>query len=346
MQSENLLFSQYKLYDVKEATKAHMVEEIDSYSANQLLNTSLEDLATYFAGKFEIMPVNILEDQIHVDQQETKIDVSQDSSRLILERDQPFYIAGIKIPLYVPFEGNPDVFTYRPSTYDYNPPRGCVRGNVLELPIYRTDHDVEAAKSELNRLLASVNDYLGWARNELIHFNTGLKDLAQLKIEERRQKLLKDQGLLANLGFPLRKRADMASTYVVPEVRRKVAPQPPLASTKSYNPEPILEMAEYENILSIIQKTAIMLERSPQAFQGMDEENLRDQFLVPLNSHYEGQTTGETFNFSGKTDILIRDGDRSIFIAECKIWRGQKSLSGAIDQLLEYATWCDTKLAI
>jgi hypothetical protein len=78
----------------------------------------------------------------------------------------------------------------------------------------------------------------------------------------------------------------------------------------------------------------------------MEEENLRDQFLVPLNSHYEGQATGETFNSAGKTDILIRDGDRCVFIAECKIWRGQKSLSDAIDQLLGYATWRDTKTAI
>lgn len=346
MYGVNLLFTQCKLHDVKEATKANMLKEIDSYPANQLLNTSMEDLATFFAGKFEIVPVNILDGQIYVDQQETKIDVSKDSSRLIIERDQPFYIAGTQITLYVPFEGNPDIFAYSPSTYDYNPPRGYVRGNVLELPIYRTDHDVEAAKNELNRILASVKNYLGWARNELIHFNTDLKGLAQRKIEERRQRLLKDQGLVVNLGFPLRKRADMTSTYIAPEVRRKVVPQPPPASTKAYIPEPILEMAEYENILSIIQKTATMLERSPQAFQGMDEENLRDQFLVPLNSHYEGQATGETFNFNGKTDILIRGGDRSIFIAECKIWRGQKSLSGAIDQILDYATWRDTKLAI
>lgn len=48
----------------------------------------------------------------------------------------------------------------------------------------------------------------------------------------------------------------------------------------------------------------------------------------------------------GKSDILIRDGDRSVFVAECKIWRGSKSLSNAIDQLLGYATWRDTKTAI
>ena len=89
-----------------------------------------------------------------------------------------------------------------------------------------------------------------------------------------------------------------------------------------------------------------MLERSPQTFKDMEEEQLRDQFLVPLNSHYEGQSTGETFNSCGKTDILIRVNDKSIFIAECKIWRGPKFLSNALDQLLGYTTWRDTKTAL
>jgi len=44
-----------------------------------------------------------------------------------------------------------------------------------------------------------------------------------------------------------------------------------------------------------------VLERSPKAFAHMEEEHLRDQFLVQLNGHYEGQATGETFNAEGKT---------------------------------------------
>lgn len=233
-----------------------------------------------------------------------------------------------------------------PSTFTYNPPRGRIQGNTLELAISRTDHNAEAVKGELDRLLGSVREYLGWATRDLTPFNASLKDVARRHIETRRLKLLKDQGLVASLGFPLRERPNAPTTYIAPEVRRKAIPKPPPASTKAYVPEPTLEMVEYENILSIIQKSATMLERSPQAFRGMNEENLRDQFLVPLNSHYEGQATGETFNFSGKSDILIRDGDRSVFVAECKIWRGPKLLSNAIDQLLGYATWRDTKTAI
>ncbi len=45
---------------------------------------------------------------------------------------------------------------------------------------------------------------------------------------------------------------------------------------------------------------------SPSAFHTVDEETLRSHFLVQLNGHYLGQATCETFNYEGKTDILIK----------------------------------------
>src|SRR3954453_5315268 len=89
-----------------------------------------------------------------------------------------------------------------------------------------------------------------------------------------------------------------------------------------------------------------VMERSPKAFHGLDEEAIRSHFLVQLNGHYEGQATGETFNAHGKTDILIRSGDRNIFIAECKFWGGPSKMTETIDQLLGYLSWRDSKAAI
>ena len=91
---------------------------------------------------------------------------------------------------------------------------------------------------------------------------------------------------------------------------------------------------------------AHVLERSPKAFYNLDEEGLRTHFLVQLNGHYEGQATGETFNFHGKTDILVRSGDRNIFIAECKFWGGPAKLTDTIEQLLGYLSWRVSKTAI
>jgi hypothetical protein len=91
---------------------------------------------------------------------------------------------------------------------------------------------------------------------------------------------------------------------------------------------------------------ALVMERSPRAFARMDEEALRQHFLVQLNGQFEGGATGETFNFGGKTDILLRADGRNVFIAECKFWNGAKKFSDAVDQLLSYTSWRDSKTAI
>jgi len=134
-------------------------------------------------------------------------------------------------------------------------------------------------------------------------------------------------------------------TYKPSEVRRKIVPMRPTTQL-SFKPEPVLDESEYQHILSVMDNMTKVMERSPHTFAYMDEEDIRQHFLVQLNGQYEGQATGETFNAEGKTDILIRSEGRNIFIAECKFWRGEKSFVEAVGQLLGYLTWRDTKTAL
>lgn len=102
----------------------------------------------------------------------------------------------------------------------------------------------------------------------------------------------------------------------------------------------------YEHILSVLSNTALVMEKSPKAFSELEEEDLRWHFLFQLNGHYEAGATGETFHLGGKTDILVSWEGRVVFVAECKIWKGAESLTGALDQLRGYTTWRDTKVAL
>jgi hypothetical protein len=129
-------------------------------------------------------------------------------------------------------------------------------------------------------------------------------------------------------------------------VGRRITPRMPPASTGRYAPKPVLAMEDYEYILSVMINMAMVIERSLSAFATMDEEALLSHFLVQFNGHYEGQATGETFNYEGKTDILVRMNGRNIFIAECEYWSGPKELVEIIDQILGYTSWRDTKVAI
>jgi hypothetical protein len=42
----------------------------------------------------------------------------------------------------------------------------------------------------------------------------------------------------------------------------------------------------------------------------------------------------------------MRHQGKNIFVAECKFWRGPKAHLEAIDQLLSYLTWRDSKTAL
>ena len=148
------------------------------------------------------------------------------------------------------------------------------------------------------------------------------------------------------MGYPLKRRQGVPTTYAVPIKRRKPRIDRLPGPTDKVQLEPTLDLEEYENILDIMRNMVLVMERSPKAFEQMGEEDLRTQFLVQLNGQYEGQATGETFNSEGKTDILIRQENKNIFIAECKFWDGEKKYLETIDQLLSYAGWRDTKTAI
>lgn len=105
----------------------------------------------------------------------------------------------------------------------------------------------------------------------------------------------------------------------------------------------------YSSIVEHIYKYGQNLEKYKSLYDKFDEEGFRDFFLPHLNLISKSHTaTGETFNKIGKTDILIKNNDgENIFIAECKLWKGESQLSEAIDQLLNrYVTWRDEKVAL
>ena len=87
------------------------------------------------------------------------------------------------------------------------------------------------------------------------------------------------------------------------------------------------------------------MERHPSIYEGKHEGHLRDLLLATLSTHYPS-STGETFNKSGRTDILVRHEGSNVFVAECKIWHGLKAHYATIDQLLGYLTWRDSKAAL
>jgi len=323
------LFSTKNFASQLEGTRNEALKEIAAINPDELLNTSPSALADYLTEKYKVDVPLLDETAITVDQSE--------GSHGPVQGTWFFY--------FIPFSGEAPIFQSQASQISLNPPDGEVRGNELRLAFFVAQGGgAQVVKQRFEAEAFKVRQQLEWLRREAAPYNAGLRDFVLRAIEGRRQRLLDDRAQAEALGYPLRRRA-RTQTYATPAVRRKPSIQRPSGSRERFKPEPVLDMAEYESILDLMANVARAMELSPSAFSHLKEEDLRTHFLVQLNGRYEGQASGETFNFAGKTDIIIRDGERNVFIAECKFWNGPKALTEALDQLLSYASWRDTKTA-
>ncbi len=348
MARSDLLFFGPDAFAVEQHQRAAAEAEISGIEGNRLLNTNVDDLVTYIVDKYGIDVPVLDEENMAVDRQEAKRDVSGAPRRAahLFSSGAPVYVTGTEVIVEVPFSGDPQMFQVKPKTSNLNPSRGEVRGNTITFRYWRDTAQTDQVRQELDGWLGDIKQYLQWQQDSFKQFNDELARLARVEITKRRDKLLANQNLVAGLGIKLKRRPETAMTYIAPEVKRKIPPTMPPSTTGAFKPEPILEEPEYQHILDVIDGMVKVMERSPKAFHGIDEEGLRTHFLVQLNGHYDGHATGETFNYEGKTDILIRSGNRNIFIAECKFWNGPAKLTETIDQLLGYLSWRDSKTAI
>jgi hypothetical protein len=344
--SKGLLFVTHDLDHSLRGTMEAMRREVEGLEANRLLNTAPEDLKRYLVEKHSVSPLKLRRDEWYADTKEVQVDVRYDSRRWIDDKSRPVLIAGERVEVRVPFDGESELFYTRSNTSSSSPPRAVVEGGELILRYDTPSDDPRDVRPLIDRALAEIEQHIGWQRAMIDSHNAALPAAAEQAIQQRRERLLAQSQRASALGIPIRRREDAPRTYAVPTVRRSARPALPPATSAQFQPEPAWAMEHYEHALKVMQDMALVMERSPAAFKSMDEEAIRQHFLMQLNGQFEGRATGETFNMQGKTDILLREGDRNVFIAECKFWKGPKAFGQAIDQLLSYATWRDGKAAI
>jgi hypothetical protein len=253
-------------------------------------------------------------------------------------------IPGTICNLEIPYTGHKSFFDVAPTALSSSHPQGFERDGKIVVTIAGGD---SLTAEEITRWFTSqpalFEQYLEYLRVDERQFVPQFVQAANQAFTQRVAKLQRDAALSAAIPFPLKARADAPMTYAVPTVQRKILPTP---AAKVIKGTPVLIEDHYKHILSVIDQMTKVMERSPRAFKEMGEEDIRTHYLVQLNGHYEANATGETFNLEGKTDISIRDDGEVIFIAELKFWDGPKSISEAVDQLLKYVSWRDTKTAL
>lgn len=325
-----------------------VTQEIKSLENEYILKASQIELDDYFVDKVSIKPLILNTEQYYIDNKTgTKIDVSHDFDRAGFPGERAI-IQGTRLDIAIPFEGDPILWGIRPSAFSLSGyPEIEVRDDSIILSINFPDDsaDPERLKSEIDRYIKSLATAVQNLNRDVENHNRSAAQTIKSTIQRKRQLAESAIGAVVALGIPM-KRRDKPLTFTVPTKRRESPAKLLNVPTEAYKPEPVLEEKEYQHILEVIRSMSMVIERNPNAFTSLYEEAIRTHFLIQLNGHYEGSSTGETFNASGKTDILIRVKNKNIFIAECKFWKGQKAFNEAVDQLLSYLSWRDTKCAL
>jgi hypothetical protein len=345
------LFSDDVLSDRLRSVLDAVKDDVDGISEAQFVRSSDEELLQHVFSKREIAPLELYEDQKIMEQHETKVDVRHDFGRAVFDSSRPCLVDGIRIVVSIPFTGQPYLWRCRPNQYTLNPPCARIRpsGNelggsvdlVAEHPVDRIDES--KIKADLDKELNGIRENISGINAAVTQYNEDLHSRIRDCVKARRKRLEKYTNLAKTLDIPLKRDPSAPDVSKLPIKRKLVKPLPPKSDAPA---EPGIRGEDFEHILRVIRHEGRSFETAPGTFAAHGEEGLRDIILAHLNGHYEGAASGETFRKQGKTDIRIEKENRAAFVAECKVWQGQKQITAALDQLLGYLTWRDCKAAL
>lgn len=315
------------------------LDDLTGMAPDDLLSENADVVVAALLGKY--MPTEIVVDW----ESPTRSPVTETFTQVQdqFRRDRVYTVPASKVVVSFPLTGTTDMLNYQASTFSWGAPRGTVtRGSVI-VEVLEQTLTADAIRAQVEAVKQDVTKRVDWANADLASFKrTAAQEIGSAHAR-RKARILNDRAVEDSLSIP---------------VRTSAAPRPPVAARRkmvslqtrrtqsTFVPEPILEEAIYRDVLDVVRSWANSLERTPRTTDKLDEEELRDLLLGTLNGYWCGSAGGELFNGSGKTDILIRDGDRNAFIAECKVWHGSKAVTTALDQLLSYLVWRDSKAAL
>ena len=347
MRDRNLLFFEEDLDVQLRGRQETVPEAVDRIPKDQFLISSDQELVSHLVAGLTVEPLVLREDATVMRQSETRVDVSGDSRRMFMPgRSGPFYIPGTRVDIDIPFTGEEWLFRYRTNPWSTAFPRAEVVPGQLRLSISQP-HDADSAsfKSIYERELKLIRECVDRSRRQVVAHNESLPNLVRQSVDNRRDRIGRHGNIAALLDIPLATQSGAPSIEPVKvEIRRH--PALPQAPKSGLAPEPGIKDETYEQILQFIRHQGRTFERTPGTYAVHGEEDLRNIILAQLNGHFHGDAVGEAFRGKGKTDICIEQDNRAAFVGECKLWTGAAGLTAAIDQLLGYLTWRDSKAAL
>ena len=340
-------FSNKTTEDIIAEQKRKIEYRIENLTDAEIMANDTGILAENFYQEFYIAPVTIHEEDFSRRKVVPgKVKRSIDFYRRGDYDREKVDVDGVIAEFHYPFDGESELFRCKASTSSLGGyPQIEIYDDEIVFEIKRTiDEAKHTGKDKLissvNESLQSIKQGIAYANADINHFNEGLKLFIWKLLNAKKSKVEAVFDFAKMLEVPIEKK-DYALKHI--PVQRRIIPIAHKYNSENYYG---IKDNDYIDILSSIKHILTTYEQTPGSFKSMHEEDLRSALLAGLNGIYKGDATGETFRKNGKTDIRIERENRAAFVAECKMWTGQKEIREAINQLDGYLTWRDCKTAL
>jgi hypothetical protein len=335
-------FNECSIYQFQESQKQSIQTTIESLDKDFILYVDEQQYIDSLASRYFFEPIELdISSEYIPEPRPVSINQTERMGREYIAEGYQFWVT-------YKFSGNGEVFKIHPTTWTITSRQIYLdpRTNTVSFTFQIFSLNPVEYEREKKSCFDQAFKNIGNANKDMQAWNSQLPGLIRTIFTNRKEKLLKENSFFQQIGITVNKEA--ANIFSVPTVKKKVIPIPTVIK-KEYNSEPGLSNEIYDDILMTVNSIGKILEKKPAIYRDKVEEEIRDYFVSFLETRYEGATaTGETFNQEGKTDILVKfakDGS-NLFVAECKVWHGASEMHNAIDQLLKYLTFRDSKTAL
>lgn len=342
----------------------YLLKKLDQYPIDQLCKYSDDEINDIFIDNLKIEKVEFDHNNKHKSMVKTKIkqDNNTYNSRNRGINDCVFEDA-FELTVSIPVvSGDINFLIYHPNTeiifvnghsnakYRINDITNCVEVtfNIMKsIFVNKTSASInEYVNNEFSKQAYELFTLTNKLNSEIEEFNNNLLSFAKKYIESRKKEQDFTNMIIQSTGIELKEVTQPAQEEMKTDLESRIKKeQLQFPKEKNKIVESNLDDNMYKSIMKCIYSFLSNSESNPQTMDKLGEEDIRNTILWNLNTNLF-KATGETFRKNGKTDICIQFNDNKVFIAECKIWKGEKSLLSAINQLDGYSTWRDDKVAI
>lgn len=150
-------------------------------------------------NEYTVTAPTISDNKIKVDAKEGDVTIGG-RSHGYWDDEGPFTVQGLHITVSIPFTGDPDLFTCRPSTWSSGgTPDATIMDGQIILSYETNEKDPEKIKQLWLGDIQAIKDNLGWITRDVAGYNSSLERNVSASYSKRKKQAESSQSLIEKL---------------------------------------------------------------------------------------------------------------------------------------------------